>query len=147
MAALTANKERRTRNTHLKRLGSGLGVDSAQFYEGQLVAHNNLGRIAPGADTAGFKIAGVGKKRVTTLASNTTQIEFEFGHEEWFPCDANLVAAGVGLDAIMLDDGTLTNVATGVNDVRAGRVTQLETYRGVTGAWIQVGIYGTAGAA
>jgi hypothetical protein len=146
MTALAANKERRTRNYHLARKGKGTGADSSTFYEGALCAHNNAGKIAVAADTASFKIAGVVTKRVVTGASNTVEIEFEFGHEEWFPDDGNIAAASIGLDATILDDQTASVAATTTNDIRMGRVIERETYKGQAGVWVQVGIYGTAAA-
>lgn len=146
MAALTANKERRTRNTGLIRTGSGVAADSTTFYEGGLLMYNNLGRIAKGADSAAFKIAGVAKKALVTGASNTVRIEFEFGHEEWFPVDGTVVVASIGLDATCLDDQTGSIAATTTNDIRLGKIVELETYKGVAGAWIQVGIFSTAAA-
>ena len=147
MTALAANKERRTRNAHLMRVGAGTGADSSEFYEGAMVAHNNAGKIARAADTANFKIAGIARKRTTTGSSNTTKIEFEFGHEEWTICDATVVNGGIGLDGVILDDGTVTNAATATNDIRIGKITELETYKGVTGCWVQVGVLSTAAAA
>jgi len=142
MAALTTNKVRFQRNIHNKMLGSGTGADSSEFYEGGLVAHNNAGRIARGADTASFKTCGVISTRLTTGASNTLRVEFEFGHEEWFAINAtDIDNTKIGLNAIISDDQTLTNAATAANDVPIGRVTELETKNGVSGAWVQVGVF------
>jgi hypothetical protein len=146
MAALNANKERRTRNLDQLRKGKGVGADSAVIYEGALLCFNNAGRIAVAADTASFKIAGVSPKRVTLGASNTVEVEFEFGHEEWFPDDATVANASIGLDACILNDQDATISATATNDIRFGRIVERETYKGQAGVWVQVGIFGTAAA-
>lgn len=137
MAALTANRKRYTRNVHQAKLGSAVGVDSEEFYEGQGVC-SNAGEAAAAADTSGFRTLGVSIKRASTGSSNTARIEFEFGHEEWFPQDGNIAAGDVGANAIWLDDNTLTDAGTATNDVEAGRITELETIDGVAGCWIEV---------
>lgn len=146
MTALAANKERRVRNISQMRKGSGTGADSSTFYEGALCCHNNSGKIAVAADTASFKIAGVVSKKLVTVGSNTLLVEFEFGHEEWFPDDGSIAAASIGLDATVLDDQTASVAATTTNDVRMGRVIERETYKGTAGVWVQVGVFGTAAA-
>lgn len=147
MTALAANKTRRIRSVGSMRVGELTGVDSDEFYEGGLVSHNNSGRVAPSSDTANHKIAGVAVRRQTTGSSNTDKVRFEWGHEEWFPQDGNLGNAALGLDACILDDQTLTNAGTATNDIRAGKIVELETIGGVAGAWIVVGVFGTAAAA
>lgn len=145
MTALAANKTRRTRGTPKK--GYGIGADSSTFYEGALVCHNNAGKIAVAADTANFKIAGVCTKYLVTGSSNTLLVEFEFGHQEFLANDTNVVNVGIGLDATIADDATVSNVGTTTNDIRAGRIQQLETIGGVSGVWVDIGNFGTAGAA
>lgn len=146
MTALAAAKERRTRNYHLVRRGKGTGADSSNFYAGALCCHNNSGKIAVAADTANFKIAGVVTKKVTTGSSNTLEVEFEWGHEEWFPDDTNVAAASIGNDGTILDDQTVSVSGTTTNDIRIGRIIERETYKGTAGVWIQVGIHGVAAA-
>jgi hypothetical protein len=148
MAALTANKVRRIRNAHKMLKGRGVAADSSEFFVGAMLAHNNAGRIARGADTASFKAAGVCNQRLSTGASNTLLVEFEWGHEEWFPINGSDVGnAGIGLDPTIFDDQLVSNLATTTNDVRFGRSTELETIAGVSGVWIEVVNYGTAGVA
>lgn len=142
MTALSTNKERRTRNYHLARRGSGIGADSATFHEGAICCHNNVGNLAVGADTASFKVAGVVLKRLVTGASNTSLVEFEFGHEEWFPDDGTVVNGTIGVNGTILDDQTVSIAATTTNDVNLGRVIERETYKGQAGVWVQVGIFG-----
>jgi hypothetical protein len=145
MTALAANKDRRTRGTPRK--GYGIGADSSTFYEGAIVCHNNAGKIAVGADAANFKAAGICTKYLVTGSSNTALVEFEYGHEEFLTNDTEVVNAGIGLDAVILDDATVTNLDTATNDVRLGRITQLQTVDGVSGVWVNVTNFGTAGAA
>lgn len=134
---LTANKERFVRAVERQSKGSGVGADSSEFYEGQLVSFSATGRVTPSTDTVGHHIAGVCTKRVTTGASNTVKIEFEYGHQEWFPSTA-ITAADLGTMAVVSDDTTLTDAGTATNDVEAGVITELETKRGAAGAWIRV---------
>lgn len=146
MTALAANKERRTRNLEHMRKGKATGADSLVVYEGAILMHNNSGKLAVGADTASCKIAGVSPKRVTLGTSNTVELEYEFGHEEWFPDDGNVAAASIGADATILDDQTASVSGTTANDIRMGRIIERETYKGQAGVWVQVGIFGTAAA-
>jgi hypothetical protein len=141
MAALTANRDRYVRNVGRMSKGSGVGVDSDEFYEGQLLCFDTNGKIAPAADTAGFRIAGVCTKRVTTGASNTEEIPFEFGHEEWFP-SGQLTVADHQANAVVSDDNTLTDAATATNDVEVGAVTEFETKGGTAGAWVRIAEFG-----
>lgn len=144
MTALAANKERRTRGTPVK--GYGTGADSSTFYEGALCCHNNSGKIAVAADTANFKIAGVVTKRLVTGSSNTLLVEFEYGHEEWFPDDSNVAAASIGNDGTILDDQTVSVSGTTTNDIRIGKIMERETYKGQAGVWIRIGVHGVAAA-
>lgn len=140
MAALAANRARYTRGVARQQKGYGVGVDSDEFYEGQLVCYDTAGKIAPAADTAGFRIAGVCTKRVTTGASNTTKIEFEWGHQEWFP-GTGATAADMQSNVCVADDNNyVDNTAT--NDVEIGALTQLETVHGVAGGWIRIAEFG-----
>lgn len=141
MAALVANRERFVRNVGPQRKGKGVGADSKEFYEGALLCYDTAGKITPAADTAGFRIAGVAAKRQTTGASNTDVVEFEFGHEEWFP-STGIAAGDMQANAVITDDNTLTDALTATNDVEAGLVTELETKRGTAGAWIRVAEFG-----
>ena len=146
MAALSANRERFKKNDAYT--DYALGKDSVEFYEGALLMYTPAAStVEPAADTSGGLIAGVCTKRVTTGASNTVKIEFEFGHLEWFPTLASSIATGdEGSDAIVGDDGNLSEAADETNDVRAGRIVRLETLKGVAGAWILVGVHGIAAA-
>lgn len=141
MAALSANKKRHVRNVGAMQKGALTGASSTTFYEGGAICAGS-GLAQNGADTSGYRTLGVGVKEVTTGASNTVKIEFEFGHEEWFAQDGNIAAANLGGNAVWLDNATLTNAATATNDVEAGRVVELETIDGQSGAWIQVAVFG-----
>lgn len=139
MAALTANRARYTRGP-APRKGDGVGVDSDEFYEGQLLSWNTSGKLVPASDTAGERIAGVCTKRVTTGASNTLRIEFEFGHEEWFP-GASATVADTEANVCVTDDNTYGDNTT-TNDVEIGKLKALETIKGTAGGWIHIGVTG-----
>lgn len=141
MTALAANKKRHVRQAHQIRKGSKVGVDSDVFYEGAGLC-SNAGEAAPAADTAGFRTLGVCTEKVTTGASNTLEVEYEYGHEEWFPQDGSITAADIEANAMWLDDTTLTDATTATNDVEAGKIKELETIDGVAGCWIEVAGYG-----
>lgn len=139
MAALTANRRRYRRG--VARKGYAVGADSMQFYEGQLVVFDTAGKLRPAADTSGFRIAGVATKKESTGASNTREIEFEFGHEEWFPI-TGITAADKQAMGMVADDNTVTDAATATNDVEVGLVQNLETKGGVSGAWFRIAEFG-----
>lgn len=140
MAALAANRARYTRGP-APRIGDGVGVDSDEFYEGGLLSWNTSGKLIPSSDTAGERIAGVCTKRVTTGASNTTRITFEFDHEEWF-AGAAVTAADMEANVSVSDDNTYTDATTATNDVEIGKMKMLETIKGVAGGWIHIGVMG-----
>lgn len=140
MAALSANRVRYKRATSRLVKGSGVGADSKEFYEGAILCWDTSGKITPAADTAGFRVAGICTKRVTTGASNTTEIEFERGHEEWLP-GANATAADMGANVCAADDGNYTD-NTATNDVEIGALVELETKGGTAGGWVRIAEFG-----
>jgi len=143
--ALSAEKKRYQRDLGVKRLGSGTGADSQTVYGGAIVCHNGAGKIAVGADTSGFYAAGVASKDQSTGSSNTDAIGYEWGQVEWFAMNGtDLVAADIGKNAVIKDDGVLTEASVASNDVVLGQITELETLAGVSGAWVAVGIFSLA---
>lgn len=135
MAALSANRTRYVRGP-APRVGDGVGVDSDEFYEGQLVSYNTSGKIVPSTDAAGERVAGVCTKRISTGASNTLRIPFEFDHEEWFP-GASATAADLNANVCVTDDNTYGDNTT-TNDVEIGQLKELETIKGTAGGWIHI---------
>lgn len=143
MTLLSANRERHTRNPHTKRTLEIKGVDSDEFYEGGMVSYSaSASTLVPSSDTASERFAGVGIARVSTGSSNTKRISVEWGHSEWFPIESNSLAAGdEGKNAVIADDGTLSEAADESNDVLAGTIEELATIKGVAGAWVAMGIF------
>ena len=143
MAALAANKSRsgKVRAVGLMKVIEITIIDSTTLWEGAIGMYNNASKIAPGADTANFRFAGIVAKKAITGVGNTTKARLERGHEEWFPHDGNLGVTSLGKNACALDDGTLTNAATAANDVPVGEIVELETIGGVAGAWVAVGVF------
>lgn len=141
--ALSANKVRYQRNVHLKRLLEITGADSQTFYEGAIGCWSAAAStVAVGADTSGFRTAGVVAQALTTGSSNTAKVKLEWGHSEWFPILADSIAAGdEGKNAVLADDAVLSEAADEVNDVPAGMIEELETIDGAAGCWISVGVY------
>lgn len=127
--ALSANKFRDTvQQTNLVTHGQKVGVDSEEFYEGAIVCHNGAGAIAPGANSAGFEVAGICTRRLSTGASNTAEVTYEWGHLEEFPIQAStLDASDIGKNAYVFDDELVCNDVTATNDVRLGRIVDFRT--------------------
>ena len=69
------------------------------------------------------------------VPSGTTLV-VEYGHLEWFPIGSGTFSAAVGLDACVLDNRSITTGTVATNDVRMGRIAELETIAGVAGAWV-----------
>lgn len=138
--ALSANKVRYKRAVSRLVKGSGVGADSSTFYEGALVCFNTTGKIAVAADTAGFRIAGICTKYVVTGSSNTVEIEFERGHEEWI-AGSGATAADLMANVCVADDGAYTDNAS-TNDVEIGALVELETKAGTAGGWVRIGELG-----
>lgn len=118
MTALSANKKRAVRNTHLLRQGRANAKVSTQFYEGGILTfRDNSGlEVGPASATAAHVLAGVANKKRLTPASPVEKIEFEYGHSEWF-VHSGLDATMVGKNAFVVDDATVgpsTARATGI---------------------------------
>jgi hypothetical protein len=146
MAVLTANRERRQRNLTAKRKLALVGVDSDEFYEGGLVNYSaGASTCVPASDTASERFAGVCIERVTTGVGNTTLIELEWGHEEWFEL-LDLAAGDEGLNCVVSDDSVVTDTAAATNDVLVGTIVELETINGTAGAWVALRIEANANA-
>jgi hypothetical protein len=99
----------------------------------------------PASDTASERFAGVCTQRVTTGVGNTTLIELEWGHEEWFEL-LDLAAGDEGLNCVVSDDSVVTDTAAATNDVLVGKIVELETINGTAGAWVALGIEANANA-
>lgn len=139
MAALAANKKRRTRNLEGMKIASILLADSQTVYEGAIIMRNSSGDPIVGADTASCVGIGVAAKAVTSGGSNTTKyVDLEYGHEEWFVSTGTFTKASIGVNVTISDDQTVALAATTTNDVLIGMLVQLETIDGVAGAWIRV---------
>jgi hypothetical protein len=118
--------------------GSVVGADSQTIFQGAVLCHNGAGKVAEGADSAGFFIAGVSPRKATTGTSNTKELEYEWGHEELFAHDGSLTAADVGKNAALLDDNTVCDSTVTTNDVVAGRITEFVSSSFV---WVHVGVF------
>jgi hypothetical protein len=141
--ALSANKSRRTRNEHNKRLLEITGADSQEFYEGAMcVFTSGASTISVASDSSGVRFAGVCPDRITTGASNTIKIPLEWGHSEWFPLAGSGLAAGdEGKNVVLTDDAQITEWEDETHSVMVGKLEELETIEGVSGGWVTVGVY------
>jgi hypothetical protein len=149
MTALSANKERRKRNTEGMKRGFISPAVSTQFYEGGLLCANASGLGAKAADTVNFRCLGVAIAQYLSPASAALIIEYEYGHEEWFPIDGPLntaIATSTEKNATILDDSTLSNAATTTNDIPAGTIKGYEVYKGTNGVWLAVAVFASLNA-
>lgn len=136
MSALTANRERHTRNVSGKLDGEVTGVDSDEFYEGGLVSWSAAAAtILPSADTTLTRCVGVALARTTTGSSNTKTIKYTYNHEEWFE-HTGLVTSQEGDDVYVSDDNIVTDYEGSTNHIRVGVFRELETIKGTAGAWV-----------
>ena len=147
MAAVTANRMRLRRATHLAAIRTVVTTGSFQQWEGTLISVASNGFAAAAADTAGHRFVGVlvrateSSPGVEGACPAGTVLECEAGHEEWFPIGSGTFNGTVTqLDACALDNASLTTGTVAANDIRLGRIVELQTINGVAGAWIQVGV-------
>ena len=139
MTALAANRTRDTYDRHLAKRGEPItGVDSEEFYQGAIVCHNGAGKIAVGADTAGFRVAGITPKRVTTGASNTTKIEYELGHVEKLDNSGNVTASHTGQSCYLVDDQTVGILSDTTEGIVVGRIEEVPS----DGVLVWIGVPG-----
>lgn len=134
----------------------GKAVTGASFtgYKGGAVMVNSAGNIVTAADTANAR--GLGVLRYSTESSpgilgavpSGTTVEYEWGHEEWFKINSSSSAAFDGAclekDCVLVDSEEIGAASVTTNDVRFGRVKELQTINGVAGAWVAVGVMSSA---
>jgi hypothetical protein len=138
MAALSANRDRYTADTHNLKKSKLTGVDSDEFYAGGLVSNNGSGKAVPASDGSGHVVLGICSKRITTGASNTLEVPYEFNHTELLANNGNITAAHIGAQAYVVDDQTVGLAADVTNNVPAGRIEE------VTSAGVYVWIGGAS---
>lgn len=138
MTALSANRDRHTAETHILKKGKLTGVDSDEFYTGGLVSNNGSGKAIPAADTSGHVVLGICSKRLTTGASNTLEVPFQYNHVELLANNGNITDSHVGAQAYVVDDQTVGLAADVTNNIPAGRIEE------VTSAGVYVWIGGAS---
>lgn len=148
--ALTADRERRTKNPELMKRRTATTGGAFTGFKGSIVMVNSSGAIVVGADTAGARALGVlpaateSSPGVRGAVASGTVITYECGQTEWLPiAEGTFGGTVVGLDACIYDDGGITTGTAATNDVRLGRIEALETINGVAGAWVAIGIFAT----
>jgi hypothetical protein len=147
MANLTAERARFVRGINGLVLGKAVCNTGLTCFVGSLLAYNATGLLVLAADTAGLRIAGVARQSVASAAAGTT-IEFEFGHQEFvLQVSGAWSGAALGMDGCMIDDSGVTTATIATNDVRVGRVVELQTINGAAGAWIEIARFGLAAVA
>jgi hypothetical protein len=146
--ALSSDKDQVVRSAHAIVLGKATTAASFTGYAGSIVMISSAGALIIGGDTSGARALGVLRSGTETspgiagaVPSGTT-LEYEYGHEVWFPIAAGSAAAFdgtiVGRDACITDDEFIGAASVLTNDVRLGRVVERETRNGVAGAWVSV---------
>jgi len=136
MAALEANRVRYYTGNVFEDDGP-VGVDSDEFYVGQLLAINSSGKAVPASDAASVYFLGVCKARVTTAGSNTLRIPFQRGQLEWFPKSGTIV---LGQNVTVVDDNTVGVASGTTHDVVVGCAVKAQTIDTVDGVWVQIGV-------
>jgi len=147
MANLTAERSRNVRGLNTLIIGKAVANTGLTCFVGSLLAYNATGLLVLAADTAGLRIAGVSRQSVSSAAAGTV-LEFEFGHQEFvLQVSGTWTGAALGMDGVMVDDSGVTTATIATNDVRVGRVVELQTINGAAGAWIEIARFGLAAVA
>ena len=123
MAAAAADREAKRSDGKLK----GHLMAAVRIYKGTLVCHNASGYLAPGADTANFKFAGVAYEAVdnsagaaggkTCRAEKSGEYLFVYG-------PGGATQALLGKEVFIVDDSTVTDAAT-TNNIKCGAVEEV----------------------
>lgn len=122
MTALSANRSRTTYDLSEKVKNAITGVDSDEFYQGQILCHNGAGKVVPGSDAKDLIFAGISISRVSTGAANTKKIEFEYGHVEKLANNGNITANHIGQQAYLVDDQTVGLAADVNHKIAVGEI-------------------------
>lgn len=125
MAAQTSDRRVQSYETGARIKETIGAAANAVWFQGSLVCVNASGFGVRASDTANLRVIGIATNRGdnTGGANGALTIEYEFGGVYEFLIDGSTITeASRGLNAIVLDDQTMTNAATATNDVPAGQI-------------------------
>lgn len=126
MAALSAATERKKRNAGNIMWDDVVVKSGEQIYQGAIVCFDaSDDDLIPGADTSGFRFAGIALE--TVLGDGTKTCRIAWGAEWEVAIDSNITEADVGALAMVSDDNTVDDAGGTTNDVECGRVVKLIT--------------------
>lgn len=125
MAAQTSDRRVQSYETGARVKESIGAAANAVWYQGSLVCINASGFGVRASDAANLRVLGIATNRGdnTGGSNGALTIEYEFGGVYEFLIDgATITDAARGLNAIVLDDQTMTNALTATNDIPAGQI-------------------------
>lgn len=96
---------------------------------GVMVCRDAAGDAVNASDTAGLIMQGISTFAVSYAAGDRKVVVRRGSF--WMANDGNVVAAQDGGLCYVLDNQTVTNAATAVQDIKAGYIDELNTSRGV----------------
>jgi len=122
----TANREDRRQDGRLK---AHPVAAAARIHKGTLVCHNATGYLAPAADTASFKFAGVAYEACDNSAGAAGAREcrvLKDGEFEFLYNGGDATQALVGLEVYVVDDQTVDeDAAVTTQDLKCGVITEV----------------------
>lgn len=112
---------------------------STTLYQGTIAMLNASGYLVTGADTAS-QIGGfvVRETKTNSGADGATTILCDMFGIYWF-AHTGLGVTDIMAQATISDNATVSNAATTTNDIKMGKILEIETIGGVAGAWVFVG--------
>ena len=96
------------------------------LYAGTMVCTNSAGYAVDGADTAGYKFAGIAQAGVDNSDGASGDLEVELRRDgAWLFAASGLTQADVGKRVYLVDNQTVGLLATTTNDVFVGVITEV----------------------
>lgn len=134
MAALTADRDTPEFASGWGMEHARIGVDSDEFYKGQIIAINAAGKFVPASTAVGLIAVGRCEDRTTTGVGNTKKVRARSGI---FPYANSLTtdeitAADVGHECYLVDDQTVAKTSGSNARSVAGVVYDVDAY----GVWV-----------
>lgn len=142
MAALTAERNTRTKATAAVRTNSGGVAAATTIWLGALIAVNAAGFIVPASDTAALKVVGIANETVVNAgAAGAKSVVYQTGLVvELENAGGAIVQASMHRTCVVADDQSVTTAAVATNDIVAGVVQGFTS----TKVWVYVDEAGVA---
>lgn len=127
------------RSPEISAIGQAKMKGSTTLYQGTIAMWNASGYLVTGADTAS-QIGGcvVRETKTNSGADGATTILVDMFGIYWF-AHTGLGVTDIMAQATISDNATVSNAATTTNDIKMGKILEIETIGGVAGAWVFVG--------